>query len=366
MVKVANIKVEEFNLHNEMKNKNNKDMQLCLKYLSKLENFDNIEEQKKLLPEKSKFTVSFELKNTYSEIANGIRRCLTNEISVYSLTFNDYKSFDCNDEYILSDFIKKQIELLPISQDFDDNYKKIKLSLHKTNHTDEIIDVTSSDFTIIEPKESKESYKIKDILNPNIILTRLRPDSYITINDIIITKGFGLDDFGKYNLLSNITYKIIDQIPLEEERYYTKGTSSLTTTPTHFLLSYSTHRNIKNPKKIMKICCDTLIKRLNLILTDMINISNNEEQYFSDLLELSTDGEIKIVHIKNENFTLSNMISKYCYIQTKGNIKFITPSNIHPEKNVGVIKIIHDQFSTIIQDSIKKIIVDLNIIGKEF
>ena len=164
MVKVQKIEVSEFNLIKELDNKKNKDMQECLKYTKNID-------IRKLLPKKSKITVSFELKETNSDFANAIRRCLINEIETLSFTYNEYddKFVDITDPFILSDFIKKQIELLPINQEFD--YENLNIILFKENKTDEIIDVLSGDISI-HKKDSKESINIENIIEKNIILCR--------------------------------------------------------------------------------------------------------------------------------------------------------------------------------------------------
>ena len=370
-IKIKDIKVNEFNLVAEIKNKSNKSFQKCLDLLSnKSELMDlSLNDIKKLLPKKSKITVSFEMLNTNVSIANGIRRCLSDEMEVQSFDFDEYKDLITDDPFILCDFIKKQIELLPISQEM--NLDGIDIKLFKENKTDEIIDVTSDDF-IIESnadKKNKTNFKQKDleeIVEGNIVLCRLRPNNYIKINNIFISKGIAKHDAAKYSLLSNITYKILDVDPIVETRTGQTGVSSMLSDPKHFFLSYTTHRNIEYPQKLMIKCCDTLISRLENILTDMKNVSNSDTIYMSGVLTLESSGNLKKIHIINEYWTIINMISQYCYILTKKNIKFVAPSIIHPEKEVGVISIIHPEFSTLIQNSIKAIIADLNIVKKYF
>lgn len=53
-----------------------------------------------------------------------------------------------------------------------------------------------------------------------------------------------------------------------------------------------------------------------------------------------------------EYWTLANLISRYCFIVTEENIKFVAPSIIHPDKRIGVVRIIHSNFSKVIQDAI--------------
>lgn len=354
MVKVTQIKVSEFNLVSEITNKKNSALQKCLQLVSE-------KEARELLPKKSKITVSFCLSETNADIANGIRRCIMDEISVKSFDFNEYVDFVSSDPYILCDFIKKQVCLLPIDQEFD--YKGIIISLQKTNNTDEIIDVLSDDFVLGGTATQKD---LDQIVGKNIVLTRLRPSETISINNIIICSDVTYKDAGKYSLCSNVTYEILGVTPVVETQMGQTGTSSLLTNPTQFTIAYSTHRNIQHPLQLMVVCCDTLITRLNAIYDDMCNIQNSDTTYFSNLLTLETTGNLHKIQIRNEYWTLINLICRYCYILTDTNIKFISPSLIHPEKHIGVISITHTEFSTLIQKSIKKIISELNIVKVAF
>jgi hypothetical protein len=49
--------------------------------------------------------ISFEMTNTNVSIANGIRRCLIDEIETSSFDFDENKDFETTDPFILSDFI---------------------------------------------------------------------------------------------------------------------------------------------------------------------------------------------------------------------------------------------------------------------
>lgn len=353
MIKVFDIQVVEFNLISEITNKKNINLQKCLKLISEKEARD-------LLPKKSKITVQFKLENTNSDIANGIRRCLIDEIEVKSFDFDEYKDFQSSDPYILSDFIKKQVCLLPIDQEF--NYDGIIIKLEKTNTTDEIIDVLSDDFILSGSATQKD---LDQIIGKNIVLTRLRPGENITINNIVICSDVAYKDAGKYSLLSNVTYEILDMDPIVETKLGKTGKSSLVSNPTHFSIKYTTHRNIQHPLKIMVTCCDTLIKRLDAIYNDMLNIRDTDITYFSNLLTLETSGNIHKIQIRDEYWTIINLICRYCYILAS-DIKFVSPSLIHPEKHIGVINITHPEFSTLIQKSIKKIIVEFEIIKQAF
>lgn len=366
MVKVINISTREFTFKTEISNKQNKDLQKCIEYLKKAGMND--QSILNILPDGIKYTIAFELKDSNVDLANAIRRCLTDEIEVYSMTFDEYEldKVEITDPYILGDFLRKQIELTPIIQDSkeieqqDDSWE---ISLAKENNTDEIIDVMTNDLSVYYDKKKVE---LENFVRTNIVLCRLRPQEQIKISNIKVVRGIGRDDAGKFNMLSNITYKILDHDPLVEEKSSSSGKSSMVSNPTHFFISYSTHRNIRKPLKIMIKCCDNLINRLELVLKDMKNIKNSDDYYLSDLLELETTGIIKKINITGEYWTITNIICRYCYNLTNGNIQFISPAVIHPEKEIAIINIIHPEYSTLIQDAIIKIIKDLETVKRSF
>ena len=357
MVVVKNIKVREVDLIRNTTDENNKAMKKCLKYIT-------LAEAKKLLPTKSKMIVSFELTNSCTSIANGIRRCLIDEMEVISLDFNEYEDLKTDDKYILCDIIKKQICLLPIDQDIQiTDYNKMEISLEKENSTDKIIEVTSDDITF---KVNGKVIDKSNIIATNITLVHLRPSKYIKINKIRVISGIARKDAGKFSNISRMEYKILNVQPMLKTDFESTGVSSMKTNPEHFYISYTTHRNVKKPLSLMSKCCDTLIGRLSNILTEMKNISNNDISYFSELLTLKSEADLKILEITDEYWTIINLITQYCFMLTKGNIKFVAPAVIHPEKEIGVVKIIHKDFSTLIQSAIKQIISDLGDIKKAF
>ncbi|MGL5935424.1 MAG: hypothetical protein ACRCZI_07350 [Cetobacterium sp.] len=353
MVIVKNIQESELDLRKELKNLNNASMQKILKYASK----DKLET---FLPIKSKKTVSFELHESNTDLANSIRVCLEDEIETFSFDFDEYHDLDTDDLYILCDFIKKQIDLLPINQQLDYNSK---FELYKKNDSDEIIDVLTDDIYI---SGNSNKYKISDVVNNDIPICKLRPNKYIKISNIVISKGNAITDAGKYKLLSNVSYKIIDADLLNATPLKTTGTSSLMTNPKKFVISYSTHRNIDKPKEVMEMCCDTLINRLKRISDEMKNIKNSDDIYSSDVITLKTTKNTKEILISNEYLSIVSLITRYAFILTNNEIEFITPAILHPEKEIGVIKLVHPEFSSLIQNSCKKIISDLEVVKKAF
>jgi DNA-directed RNA polymerase subunit L len=344
MVKITNIKVQKIDFSKEKSD----DFKKCLKLVPDLLD---------ILPKAIKYNISFELENTNSDFANAIRRIILNESPVKSLDYNEYKDVETTDPYILSDLLKKQVDLLPINQDMD--YSDISLSLDIKNDTDYIIDVKAGDFVALK---ANKKINIDRIISPLIVISKLRPGETLAIKNIKIKEGIGREDAGAFSNVSNIYFKPLDIEPLNIDKNI--GKSSLVSNPTRFKLGYGCHRNTDSPLSILKRACDTLRKRLETIIVDFKNIKDGDEYYYSDLLQVETKKNVKEVHFKNESWTIANIIARYCYTLTDGHIKFVSPSIVHPEKDTAIIKIAHPEYNKIIIKAMLSIQDDLKIVEK--
>ena len=74
-----------------------------------------INNNKHLIPELNKKSLSFELINSNEAFANGIRRIFNDELLVKSLDVNIY-DLKTDDKYILPDNIIERLNLIPILQ----------------------------------------------------------------------------------------------------------------------------------------------------------------------------------------------------------------------------------------------------------
>jgi DNA-directed RNA polymerase subunit L len=351
MIKVINIKYET-----EPIEPSNKNFLRCVEYAKTM-----TDDYKKYLPNKPKESVSFELHNITSDLANTIRRFLCDEIFVYSMTLDEY-DIKTTDEFILNDYVKKRIECIPIMQDMEKyDIDKFTINLHTENLTTNCSNVYTRDFEILY---NNKPYTGDDFFSNNIDIFSLKPTKKINITNIKITKGVAKDDAGKFLLLSNIVYKILDSKPLEKTKFKRSGESSLNSNPNKFLFKITNHRNIK-PKKILNICFDDIINRLDLIRTDIKNIKESDINYISDLTKLETVGNFKLLYLIKEYWTIANIISRYCYLQDK-DIDFVCSSIIHPTTEISIIKIKHKNYLKVLTNSIDNIIKDIKTIKAHF
>lgn len=352
MTTVKNIKITE--LPFETKDAN---FLRCVEYVKMID-----PDYKKYIPTKSKQHVSFELTKTTSAFANCIRRYLIDEIPVYSMHVDEL-SIKTNDKFILADFLKKNIELIPFDQDIDEKTaSSLVMSMHVKNTTSQIMPVYTRDIMVMN--KPKTTLKNTDYFTTTSPLIYLRPDKSLDIDNITITKGYGKIDNGKFLLLSNVSYEILDVEPKIANKFEKSGVSSLNSNPKHFRIQYTTHRNIQ-PKHVMQKCCFELAKKLDCIIDDLNKIKDSDVIYISDRISLETEDAIKIFHFIGEYWTIANIIAKYCYIEFP-EIKFVCSDISHPSKEESMVKINHPTPVKLMIQAIKNIQADVKTVAAAF
>jgi len=351
MVKVVNIKYET-----EAVEPNNKNFQKCIEYAKLI-----TKDYKKYLPNRPKESISFELHDITSDMANTIRRFLYDEILVYSMSLDEY-DIKTTDPFILNDYVKKRIESIPIIQDMEKyDIDKFTINLSFENLTAESMNIYTRDFEILY---NDKKYTGDYFFSENICVFSLKSSKKIKISNIKIIRGVAKDDASKFLLLSNINYKILDTKPINKTQHKKTGESSLNSNPSKFLFKLTNHRNIK-PKKILNLCLDNITERMENINAEIKKINENDTNYISDLIKLETNGNFIILHMNNEYWTLANVISRYCYLQDK-DIEFVCSSIIHPTTEISLIKIKHKNYLKILINAINDIIKDVKNIKSYF
>lgn len=366
-MEIINIKTQKLSF-----DKTNPELLKICEYIKLVSNKNGID----LLPTNPKFSLEFTLTNTNSAFANSLRKCLMDELEIFSLNV-EYVDIDTDDKYILSDNLKKNIELIPIYQDKD--YSKLQIKLNITNGTNEVLDIKSGDIEIYNGKTKLNSI---DYFSTNITIAQLNPAHTLHVTKISVDKNISRKDYGKYAPLSSIKYEVLD-IPKDLESSPTssksdsskesdKTSNSLTITYKKFKIGYTTYRNIADPKYFIINACDILISRLTNILEEFKLISPQKGLedsdiviYYSLLIDIETNNSMYLVSLKNEYWTLGNAIAYSCY-ELDPTIPFITPSIIHPSTEIAVIKIIHKNMLKLMMDSITHLIKNYELVKSSF
>ena len=311
---------------------------------------DLLNNNKHLFPNKLQKTLSFKLSNCNIELANAIRRIITNELEIKILKVN-ITDVNTDDKYILPDLIKDRIELISIDQNIP-NDCKFKLTV--SNNTLDITNITSNDLILLNHKE----LNIKNLFNTNIIICYLNSNKYITINDIIIHTDTGYNN-GKYSLCS-VKYDIINtdfKIP------------TLNNNNTDFQFKIKTNGNIE-PIKIINLVEENLNKRLDIIENNInkfnkIYNSNDKQLLDTNDLYIIKNYDIYNYYINNESHTIGNLLVRYIY-DLEPTIELINYTIPHPSKNQFILNIKHSDHNKLLINAINKIKKDIKLFKSYF
>jgi len=349
----------------------------------------------KLLPQTQWHKVSFVLDKTSSSMANAIRRVLIEELHTRCLTFDD-EVLTTDDEFILTDVLQKNIELLPINQD-GKNFAGKKISLYKYNDTNDVIDVKASDLTISKsntrkqstaesksedppksprksPKSAKrktkrgaaEDVSIRELIpDSNIAIISLRPGKFVRIDEITFLEGYSKYDAGKFTLLDNVTYDIMGVEPFDQ--FTGKGTRSMEYDPSKFSLSFKTCGNI-SPKGVIDKLVETLMSKLARakdFVSTYAKSDQTKQYYYTEGFEVSISDDIVTYKFHNEYITLSNMLAHRCYV-LDNNILFCSPAVERLDNEVGIVRLKHADCNTLLLNAIDECIADIQTFSKAF
>ena len=257
----------------------NDDMKKLLNIMRK----NNIENPEKYLPDSDYFNVSFELR-TYTSFANAVRRYLIEELVVDCLDI-DETDIITTDEFLITDVVKKNINLIPINQDFDKKVlDKMNLCIDVFNNTNKHKYVMANDIILFNKqidqqttyKEKKSSINIKKLIPDNVPILMLGPAQRLTINNINIVSGMSKDDASKFSLLDSVSYKPIGYTPYNN--FTKEGVRSSDINPNEFKISFTTTGNI-SVKKVFEKMSDGMRERLNNIRQKLVKYDVNPENY---------------------------------------------------------------------------------------
>jgi len=330
-----------------------------------------IDNNKHLLPNMNKESVSFNILNSNEAFANALRRVFINELPVKCLNV-DTHNIVTNDKFILTDNIIDRIRLVSIHQDIDLN---TTFNLNITNETNDIINIYTKDL-INKNKNDKTKY-----FNLNIQLCSLKPNKYLNINNIKPDINYGYNnaiysmgsfkyeaintDFSIASLQNTITDFSIEFV--NNSNISIKSLVALLHETLYFRLKkiqdyindYDIEKNSDDVHKINMIGTKSndiyIIKNNNILDTNLID-NNLSEVKLNNLYE---------IHIKNECHTIGNLITKYVY-QLVPSIEYISYRLHHPLSRQLIITIKHSDYKKIINDSIDNIIKDLNKFKSSF
>ena len=320
-----------------------------------------IENNRHLLPNMNKESISFDIINSNEAFANAIRRTFNDELPTKCLE-TLYHNVNTNDKFILIDNIIERINLISILQTIDIS---TIFSLNMHNDTNDIINIYTKDL-INKNKNDKTQY-----FNLNIQICSLRPNRHLNITNIHPGINYGYNnsiysigsfkyeaintDFTipslnndvkdyRLELINNSNISIKNLINLIYETLYIRLKK---------IQEYINDYNIeKNADDIHKINDDIyIIQNNNVKDTNVLDNNIKVDKSFDNLYE---------IHIKDECHTVGNLLTKYIFLQLPS-IEYINYRLHHPLTRKLIITIKHSNYKKIINDAIESIIKDLNV-----
>lgn len=290
-------------------------------------------ENKTLIPDFNHSLLSFNIYNTKSSFVNSIRRCILDELLVKSLYF-DISNISTNDKFILNDLIQDRIQLISIDQSIDKS-KTFSIDVHNT--TTNLMSVNTN---MLQNSDKKDNRKY---FNQNIKLCDLKPNRFITINNININSDYGINN--NIYSIGRASYEVINMDMNKHQ--------SLSTDSTDFTFYIYSNGNITT-QNILFQSIDNLIQRLNHIY-DLIDKYNNDN--INDELIININNNITTFYIKNEYHTLGNLIVDYMF-ELDTSTKLLNYNNEHPLKNEITIKTDNSTPNKLILQAISNIKID--------
>lgn len=305
-----------------------------------------LDNNKHLLPIYTKLGLEFQLINSNEAFANAIRTVFNDELLIKYLDVSIF-NINTDDKYILPDNIIERIASIPLLQNTNIN-KKYKLQI--TNNSNDIIKVYSKELKTLDNSKSID-------FNPNILICTLKPNKYLSINNITINQDYGFNN--NIFSLGSFSYEIINT---------DFQSLSLNTNSTDFQLELINNGNIDMNELVNKIY-DNLYIRLKKIQND-IN-TYQLENHSSDISKILTDlfiiknsnsngsNQLYEIHIINEYNNIGNLLTKYIY-DLDNTIELINYKLEHPLRHKVIINIKHNQYKKLCNNAIDNILKNLN------
>ena len=334
----------------------------------------------------------FNINNCNVSIVNSIRRTLLSDIETLVFRTSPESENRClikdNLSRLHNEIIKQRLSCVPIHvSDIDDfNYKNFRLDLNVENETNDILLVTTKDFKIYDKVNEKylSSDETKEIFPPFVAssgehyieLLRLRPETGNKVKEKInLSCEFDIGtakENGSFNVVSTCAYGFTeDKKMIEEELQKLKVTWSnenkniedeetnwkLLTgqrffKPDHYDFSLKSI-GVFNEHELLIIACETLIKKLDQLSTDIeTNVATIQDS--NNVLPNSYDFHLDE---KYGDYTLGKIIEYVIfekYYNGVKNLNFCGFSKLHPHDTTSIVRIAFKENVNV--DSVRNII----------
>jgi DNA-directed RNA polymerase subunit L len=301
----------------------------------------------KYLPSTVPNSLSFDMVNCNTALANAFRRVMQSELSVMIMVFD---SLYTSDNYIIQHQLSKAIGLIPIRQ-----ISGLTFYIDKTNNTTEIIQVNSAH---IRPHQTDNADRSREVLfSKSFVLCDLRPGKTLKIDRIYLKKGVSYIDGAAHTFPGKIKYESLDD----------SKSSSMNTDPTSYRLGIPPQKYV-DPAHMVRMAADTLIDKLTRVM-DVITTDDKRavkiQTFYSDTMEIIHADDRTSYKLMNETYTIGALLKQYCC----GIDSSIT--NIHynaPRHSAGpiIVNITHSEPNKIMLLAIESALKDINNVKRAF
>ena len=330
---------------------------------------------------KNQDLIKFDLSNSDVSYANALRRIILSEVETYAFNTIDYNNSDIkiieNTSSLHNEFILHRIGFVPIYN--IDNISNYKFTLNVVNTSNEIIDVTTKDFEVLNLKTNEKMdtnlfFPPNELTKDHILILRLKPNPGGQGEKIHLegtaSSGTGNMD-ARYSPVSNIVYvnkidvdkynqaeaKHIDGLLKENQLSESdilkeKNSFRINESERYFHQDEEGNPNIFQftiesigviPAHIIfKKALEKLNFKLNMISLEFDKISNSQESTI-EIKESPTVMNALDVIINNETHTLGYLLQSY--LEKHEDINFVGYNNPHPLKKNIIVRISFDDLS---------------------
>lgn len=288
-------------------------------------------------------SLTWELHNTYPEVANAFRRCINSELPTLIMDF-DLKDIDFDDVFLMALEIQKRINLIPIRQISGMNF-----SVDVYNNTNDPIKVMSSDI-----KQNGKS--TEELFSQSFIIAILNPRRYLKINNIKTKSGAQYKDGAAYSYPERVQYECIDLNVHGDD----KVPSSLHVEQTSFRLSIQ-KQQYELPTTIIKRAAKEIEQKLDKIY-DVINNWGNTR---STKIEIKKEDDVTNYKIYDETYTVGQLIVRFINI-IDPSIELLSCFKKFSFNNFVTLKVGHIDANNIVKKAIKIAKLNIKTIGDSF
>lgn len=312
-------------------------------------------------------TVTFDIVNSNSSFANALRRIIITNIKSVGFDTYDYQNSSLkileNTSALTNEIILQRFGLIPIYYENIENYDvdKYKFILNIQNKTNNIIDVTTDDFKILNLETNKNEdnskfFKKNTITGDSILIIRLKP----AINgngETLNIEGKSVIGIGKdhirYSPVSNICFinkkdpekvnkALSKYLELNKDKYSIENLKhkfNLEEADYHFYTDDNGDPNIfeftiescgvMSPINILKEGLKQLSNKIKLFQEELEkNFTNNDSRISIKSAECMM--EATDLFISDEDHTLGHIMQNFIYEADESGELFVGYMNPHP------------------------------------